>query len=179
MVARRITVSDKELDGGEVVWFNPQKLYGFVKPFTGGKEIFFHSNNEKWVSINEPQCDKLIFIIPKVRSVPIPGEIIFFIKNTSGKGNTKASPWVREINLSPVLQDLDYFQKVCDCGHKMIEHSSGHECTLCSCGNDWQSANDPDNFVEVKLLNSRTGVQVVEGLEVSLTGEPGGPTTCQ
>lgn len=181
-MATKIVVSDKELEVGEVVWFHPQKFFGFVKPLNGGKDIFFHSNDEKWVKINE-NCDGMVFSVPDTnctRSIPIPGQIIFFVRNIYGKGKTKASPWVSEWNLMPTSQDLDYANETCErCGHKMKDHDTS-ECMLCDCGHyDNWSPNDPDNYIEIKLPGGRTGVQVIDGLEQNLTGDPGGPTSCQ
>lgn len=175
----KIVISGKQVEEAEVVWFDsrPDKLYGFASVCNGdtNEEIFFHLNNQKNVDIDLDA--ESVFFVKQIEALfryPHVGDQILFVRTPGAKGRPKASPWVfleDWISISSVLDQLVF---VCDCGHKMKDHSCG-QCTCCDCGSDlnW-SPNDPDNFQEIKLSDGRTGVQVVDYHETNLAGDVGG-----
>jgi cold shock CspA family protein len=154
-------ISGKEVELGTVVWFNPQKRFGFAKDQTG-KEIFFHFNDGRFVEI---EAGKIVFgkatrsftIKGVVPSIPLPdpitGEFILFVRSVGSKGRPKASPW---------CSDFDYLST------KMtLEVEADHCCDEEE--DEWEQ----NNLFEVKLPDGRTGVQVVDYHESNLGGDPG------
>ena len=159
---------DNQFKLGKVIWFNPQKRYGFLENLRGS-QIFFHFNDGRFVEVKE---GILVYGEPTVlgfnnrcSSLPDakPGDIIRFEFTKGSKGRPKASPWCYDYMFVETLLNFERDNELCpNCGHRERDHA-GALCMepICHCG-DEAYEHDDDEPREVNLGGDPGGFKIYE-----------------
>ena len=156
---------DNRFKLGKVIWFNPQKRYGFLEDLRGS-QIFFHFNDGRFVEVKERM---LVYGGPTVLGFnntcsslpdPKPGNIIRFESTKGSKGRPKASPWCYDYMFVETLLNFERDNELCSCGHKILDHA-GALCMSCKCGTE-EYEHDEDEPREVNLGGDPGGFKIYE-----------------
>lgn len=142
----KIVISGKAVEHADVVWFNPQKGYGFAEVCSTKEQIFFHRGDGR--QVDNQDGETIIFTSLGLLEDPRKDDRILFVRG-KGKGKKpKASPWTSLDEYITIEAMVSYLNSVHDCGHKIKDHNGNDsvlECTFCNCGTEaWDHRNDDD-----------------------------------
>lgn len=137
-------MDDQQFEQGEVLWFNTQKRFGFIKD-KQDHEIFFHFSDGKFPVIVNGKSGYSEATIKGPNSRrwplpdPVPGDYILFERTKGSRGRPKASPWTYQYMLETEWVKYEDGKRPCaECGHPISEHAGSVLCMMngCHCGDE-------------------------------------------